>query len=42
MKVRAGVVLPAAKKKTVPLPRDSLIPVIQAEVGSPVSLLVHR
>ena len=42
MKVRAGVVLPSTKKKTVQVPRESFIPVIQAEVGSPVSLLAHR
>jgi hypothetical protein len=42
MKLRAAVVLPETKKKTVPLPRDSLVPFIQAEVGSLVPLLVHR
>jgi hypothetical protein len=42
MKVRAGVVLPSTKKKTVPVPRESFMPVIQAEVGSPISLLTHR
>jgi hypothetical protein len=42
MKLRTGVVLPLAKKKTVPLPRDAFVPVLQAEVGSPVSLLAHR
>jgi hypothetical protein len=42
MKLRAGIVLPQTKKKSVPLPRDAFVPVIQAEVGSAVPLLVHR
>ena len=41
VKLRAGIDLPA-KKKTVPLPREWFVPVIQAEVGSPVPLLVSR
>jgi hypothetical protein len=40
-KLRAGIELPA-KKKTVSLPRELFVPVIQAEVGSAVPLLVHR
>jgi hypothetical protein len=42
MKLRAGVVLPATKKKVVSLPRDSFIPVLQADVGSAVSITVYR
>jgi len=32
----------ATSKKAVSLPRESFVPVVQAEVGGPVSLLVHR
>lgn len=42
MKLRAGITLPESRKKTVSLPRDAFVPVVQAEVGSPVPLLVHR
>jgi hypothetical protein len=42
VKLRTGIALPEARKKTVSLPRESFVPVIQAEVGSPVPLLVHR
>ena len=42
MKLRAGVVLPDARKKTVSLPRDSFVPVLQADVGAPVSTVVFR
>ena len=31
--------LPETNKKNIPLSRDSFVPVIQAEVGSPVPLL---
>jgi hypothetical protein len=41
-KLRTGIVLPVTKKKAVPLPWDSFVPFIQAEVGSPVPLLVNR
>jgi hypothetical protein len=41
VKLRTGIALPGAKK-TVSLPRESFVPVIQAEVGTPVPLLVHR
>jgi hypothetical protein len=41
-KLRTGIVLPETKKKAVPLPWDAFVPVIQAEVGSPVPLLVNR
>jgi hypothetical protein len=40
-KLCAAIDLPA-KKKTVSLPREAFVPVIQAEVGSRVPLLVHR
>lgn len=42
MKLRSGIVLPESRKKVVSLPRDTFVPVIQAEVGSPVALLVNR
>jgi hypothetical protein len=42
VKLRAAIVLPDTKKKAVSLPRDSFVPVIQAEVGTPIPLLVHR
>jgi hypothetical protein len=42
MKLRAGVVLPETKKKTVSLPRESFVPLLQADVGSPVSISVFR
>jgi hypothetical protein len=40
-KLRAAIELPA-RKKSVSLPRELFVPVIQAEVGSLVPLLVHR
>ncbi len=40
-KLRMGIDLPA-RKKSISLPREAFVPVIQAEVGSPVPLLVHR
>jgi hypothetical protein len=42
VKLRTGIALPETKKKTVSLPRDSFVPVVQAEVGSLLPLLVHR
>jgi hypothetical protein len=42
VKLRSGLVLPAMRRKTVSLPRDSFVPVIQAEIGTPIPLLVHR
>ena len=42
MKLRAGVVVPEAKRKTVSLPRESFVPLLQADVGSPVSTSVSR
>jgi hypothetical protein len=42
MKLRAGIVLPELRRRTVSVPRESFVPVIQAAVGSPVSLAVHR
>jgi hypothetical protein len=42
MKLRTGLVLPQTRRKPVTLPRADFIPVIQADVGSPVSLLAHR
>lgn len=42
MKLRAGIVLPESTKKNVPVPRDSFVPVVQAEVGSAVSIMVYR
>ncbi len=43
VKLRTGMLLPEAKnKKSVSLARDSFVPVIQAEVGTPIPLLVHR
>jgi hypothetical protein len=42
VKLRSGVVLPSGRRRTVSLPRESFVPVVQAEVGTPVPLLVHR
>jgi hypothetical protein len=42
VKLRTGIALPEARKRAVSLPRTSFVPVIQAEVGTPVPLLVHR
>src|SRR2546430_2376916 len=42
VKLRAGIVLPESQKKSVSLPRESFVPLIQADIGSPVPLLVHR
>jgi len=42
VKLRTGIALPKTGKKTVPLARESFVPVIQAEVGTSVPLLVHR
>ena len=42
VKLRTSIILPEAKKRTVSLPRDSFVPMIQAEVGSLIPLLVHR
>lgn len=42
MKLRAGVVLSDAKKKTVSLPRDAFVPILQADIGSSVSVSVYR
>jgi hypothetical protein len=42
MKLRTGVLLPETKKKTVSLPRESFVPLIQAEVGSSVPISVYR
>jgi hypothetical protein len=40
-KLRAAVVLPETRKKTVSLARDFFAPVIQAEVGSDISVNVY-
>ena len=42
VKLRTGIVLPETKKQTVSLPRESFVPLIQAEVGADVPLFVHR
>ena len=42
MKLRAGIVLPESNKKNVLVPRDSFVPVLQADVGSSVSITVYR
>src|SRR5437660_12805369 len=42
MKLRSCVLLPETKKKTVALPREAFVPLIQAEVGSPVPISVYR
>ncbi len=42
MKLRHAVEVPADRKKSVSVPREAFVPVIQTEVGSPFSLLVHR
>lgn len=40
VKLRTGVVLPETRKKTVSLPRESFVPLIQAEVGADPSDVV--
>jgi hypothetical protein len=42
VKLRTGIVLPETRKKSLSLRRESFVPVLQAEVGSPLPLLVHR
>jgi hypothetical protein len=42
MKLRGGIALPATGKKTVALHRDSFVPYVQAEVGSPVPISVYK
>jgi hypothetical protein len=42
VKLRAGIVLPESSKKNVLVPRDSFVPVLQADVGSSVSIAVYR
>jgi hypothetical protein len=42
MKLRAGIVLPETRKKAISLPLESFVPVVQAEVGTAIPLLVHR
>ena len=42
VKLRTGVVLPEVRRRSVSLPRESFVPVVQAEVGTTVPLLVHR
>jgi hypothetical protein len=42
MKLRSGIHLPETRKRTVALPRQEFVPVLQAEVGSPVSIAVYR
>ncbi len=42
VKLRDGLVLPQTRRKTVALPRESFIPMIQAEVGAASALLVYR
>lgn len=42
MKLRAGILLPETKKKSVSLPRDAFAPLLQADVGSLVSVSVYR
>jgi hypothetical protein len=42
VKLRTGVVLPEGRRKSVSVPRDSFVPVVQAEVGSALPLLVYR
>lgn len=41
-KLLAAIVLPDDRRQNVTVPRRSFVPLIQAEVGSPVSLLVYR
>jgi hypothetical protein len=42
VKLRTAMVLPAAAKRTHSVPRESFVRLVQAEVGSQVSLFVHR
>lgn len=41
MKLRAGVILSDTKKKTVSLTRDGFVPILQADVGSSLSVSVY-
>ncbi len=42
MKLSAGTVLPDPKKKTISLPRGAFVPLLQADIGSPISVSVYR
>ena len=42
VKLRTGIALPETRKKSVSLPREVFVPLIQAEVGAAVPLLVYR
>jgi hypothetical protein len=42
MKLRAGIVLSDSKKKTVSLPHEALVSLLQADIGSAVSISVYR
>jgi hypothetical protein len=42
MKLRVGVVLPESRKKLVSLPRQAFVPLLQADIGSAVSVSVYR
>jgi hypothetical protein len=42
VKLRAGIVLPESKRRTVSLPRDAFVPALRADVGSPVAISVYR
>jgi hypothetical protein len=41
-KLRAGVVLPEAKRKTLSLARESFVPLLQADVGTSVPISFYR
>jgi hypothetical protein len=42
MKLRSGIELPPGPARTVPVPRDSFVPVVQANVGNPMPISVFR
>jgi hypothetical protein len=42
LKLKAGIPRDDSRKKSVAVPKDSLVPVIQADVGSTVSVDVYR
>ena len=42
VKLRTAVLLPEVRRRTVSFPRESFVPVVQAEVGALLPLLVYR
>jgi hypothetical protein len=42
VKLRTSIILTGARRKAISLPRESFVPVVQAEVGTSAPLLVYR